>query len=296
MTVPLAFGDTNLWVIGPGGRMVQRADVQSRPGGYRFPLMIVGDHVLFTTPNEGVFHIGLDLDGPVDRIADSGILVPSADPGGAWLVGGDVPSWFARFNGETGELEARTEISPRFGWPLTGYADGVLFDAEDDTTFGRVAFWPSHGEPRPLDVELSSQSGIHSVVGNHATVVSPGHQITVLDLDTGEQTASVTFDPDGGNTVSACLSEDNRFLAVISSTGLLEVFETSTGESRGRVSTTEPPLSAGWAAPSQLVFISARTRTEAFLDNFDPEAGVTTAIARLTARSPWHLAASGTPC
>lgn len=295
LSVPLAFGDTNLWVIQPGGRMVQRTDVQTKPGGYEFPLMVVGDHVLFTT-HEGVFRIGANLTGEVDRIAPAGMLVPSPTSDVAWLVGGDVPSWFARFDGGTGELGERTEISEGFGWPLTGLADGVLFDPEDDAPFDRVAFWPSGGEPEPFDVELGSQSGISSIVGNHAAIVSPGHQVTILDLTTDEQLATLSFDPAEGNTVSTCLSEDSRYLAAISSTGSLEVFETSTGESRGRVSTTEPPLAAGWASPSQLMFVSARTRTEAFLHVLDPDARVSTAIARLTARSPWHLAASSTPC
>ena len=296
LAVPAPEGDQNLWLIEPGGRLLQRVDAHIRSGGRRYPMMIVGDHLL-TTSSSGTFRTRLDLTEHAVQVEDPAILIPDALANRAWLVGGDLPEWFAPFDGETGEVGERTNIPDDFAWPFAGYDNGVLFHPFDRSEFGPVAYWPSGGVPAPLVIELDSQSGIFSVVGHVGVIVSPGPVLQLVDLRSGERRTSLFFDAGEGNVVGACLSDDATYLAAISSTGEVEVFETATGESRGRLSTSDPPFSVGWAAPSQLIsIVEVEGALSDSLQLFNAAAGLATPIASLATSATWRLATSGTPC
>lgn len=296
LTVPGARGDQSLWVIHPGGRLSQRLDVHMRPGDGRYPLMAVGDQVFFTTAGEGTYRVGVELNERPLQIEKAGILVPDADIGRVWLMEEEDLSWFAPIDAESGDVGGRTEVSADFGWPLGGLGDGLLFTPNDMARYGPVGFWPQGGPPEAVPMELGAGSSIHRVFGHLAVVVSPGSEVHVVDIRTGRRTAPISFDSRAGNVVGVCLSEHGEFLAVVSSMGPVEVFETATGESRGRVSTADPPWTVGWATPSQLVYVGDRDGTASTLYDFDVRAGLSTAIAHLTAPSPWRMATSGAPC
>lgn len=296
LAVPGPVGDQNLWLIEPGGRMLQRVEAHIRPSGQRHPMMIVGDYLL-TTTGRGTFRMEIDLVDPALRVEEPGFLIPDAGSNRSWLVGGDPPEWVAPFDGETGEVGERTELLPGSGWPFAGYDDGVLLQPRDVALYGRVAFWPRRGEPIPLGVDLDVDSAIHSVVGRTAVMVSPGPRLTMVDLPTGARSSTIDFDPDDGNVVGACLSGDAAYVAGVGSTGVVEVFETATGQSRGRITTADPPWSLGWAAPNQLVSIAPIEGASALsLQLFDVEAGLVTSIARLEAPGIWRMATGGRPC
>ena len=296
LAVPASEGDQNLWLIEPGGRMVQRVDAHIRPGGHRYPMMIVGDYLLITS-SAGTFRTRLDLTEHAVKVEESAILIPDDSANRSWLVGGDLPEWFALFDGETGEVGQRTSIPNDFGWPFAGYESGVLFYPNEPSVYGPVAHWPLGGEPSRLDVELDAQSGIISVVGHLGVIVSPGPRLQIVNLQTGERTTSLPFEPGQGNVVGVCLSEDAGYVAAISSTGEVEVFETATGESRGRLSTSDPPFSVGWVAPNQLVtIVDVEGAASSSLQLFNAAAGLATPIASLATPAAWRMATSSRPC
>ncbi len=276
--------------------MIQRVEAHIRSSGDQYPMMMVGDYLL-TTTSTGLFRMRLDLVDAAQRIAEPGFLIPDANAGRAWLVGGDLPEWFALFNGDTGEIEERTEVPRDFGWPFAGYEDGVLFHPQDGSAYGTVAFWPRGGEPSPLGLDLGLESGIPSVVGSFGVIVSPGPSLAMVDLRTGKRSTMMDFDPGEGNVLGVCLSEDAAYAAAISSTGGVEVFDTATGESRGRITTHDPPFSVGWAASNQLVTISEiEGASPLSLQLFNVSAGLVTQIARLETPGIWRMATSSRPC
>lgn len=296
VTVPGAQGDQSLWVIHPGGRLSQRLDVHIRPGDSRYPMMVVGDQVLFTTTGEGTYRVGVELGDRAQQIAEAAMLIPDADVSRAWLVGEQDPSWFAPIVSRTGDLGEQTEVPADFGWPLGGFEDGLLFTPNDVARYGPFAHWPVGGSPEVVSLGLGAGSSIHRVFGRLAVVVSPGSEVYVLDIGTGRRTAPISFDTGLGNVVGICMSEHSDFLAVVSSTGQVEVFETATGDSRGRVTTGDPPWTVGWAAPHQLVYVGTAAGERSSLYNFDVRAGLSTAVARLAAPDSWRMATSGAPC
>ncbi len=296
LAVPGPIGDQNLWLIEPGGRMIQRVEAHIRSSGDRYPMMIVGDYLL-TPTSTGLFRMRLDLVDPAVRIAEPGYLIPDANPNRAWLVGGDLPEWFAPFNVETGEVGTRTELPRDFGWPFAGYQDGVLIHPQNGSAFGAVAYWPAGGEPSSLGLDLSVEAGIPSVVGHSGVIVAPGPSLAVVDLRTGERTSMLEFDPGEGNVIGVCLSEDAAYMAAISSAGVVEVFDVATGESRGRITTADPPFSVAWAASNQLVSIAeVEGASPLSLQLFNVSAGLVTQIARLETPGVWRIATTSRPC
>lgn len=296
LTTPGPLAHQNLWVIRPGGRIVQRVDAPAIESGRRHPLMIVGDHVVLTN-DDGTFSVSVDLEEPARRVADPGLLIPDAGDSRVWLVGRDVTKWFAPVEGATGDVGNRTGLPEGFRWPFTGYDDGILFQPENVSAYGLVAYWPAGGTPEPLGVDFDRQSGLRSVVGHQAAVVTSGPTVTVLDLQTRQEAAVITFNPEGGIAVEACLNEDGRHLAIISSSGKVEIFDTATGASRFRVSTVDPPWSVGWSAPDQLIYIGpGESSTGLSLESLDLSSGQTTSIATLEDSETWRIATSSRPC
>lgn len=296
LTTPGPFDHQNLWVIRPGGQIVQRVDAPATGSGHRHSLMITGDHIVFGN-DEGTFIVGLGLDAPARRVAEPGLLIPDAGRGRAWLVGRDSAKWFAPIDGLTGDVGDRTQLPEGFRWPFTGYGGGILFQPENVSVYGLVAYWPAGGEPEPLGVDFDRQSGLRSVVGHQAAVVTSGPTVTVLDLQTSEEAAVISFNPEGGIAVEACLNEDGRHLAIISSSGKVEIYDTATGESRGRVATSDPSWSVGWTGPDQLIYIEPAESSSALsLQSLDLATEQKTAIATLEAAELWRIATSSRPC
>jgi len=284
----------NLWVIQPGGRAVQRIDVPLRPGGFEHPMLIVGDYVLFTSP-EGAYTLDLDLTEPAMKIAEESFLVPGSGTDKAWIVGCCEPQWFDSFDGTAGAVEGRTTIDAGFGWPLAGYRDGLLFQPNDTEIHGSVVYWPAGGTPEPLAFPLDPQSGIHTVAGDLAVLVAPGPLLSVVDLETGDTFATLPFESDEGNVTGVCFSPDQRYLSAVSSTGLLEVWELGSGATVGRMDPSSDLWSVGWAAPTELLFITD-VKGESRLRAFHVDTLTTSDIARLSAPGIWRLATSGPVC
>lgn len=284
----------NLWVIQPGGRVVQRIDVPLRPGGFEHPILIVGDYVLFTSP-EGAYTLDLDLSEPAMKIAEESFLVPGSGTDKAWIVGCCEPQWFDSFDGTADAVEGRTTIDAGFGWPLAGYRDGLLFQPNDTAAYGSVAYWPAGGTPEPFELRVDPQSGVHTVAGDLAVLVAPGPLLSVVDLNTGDTLATLPFESDGGNVTGVCFSPDQRYLAAVSSTGPLEVWEVDSGATVGRMDTSSDLWAVGWAAPTELLFISD-VQGETRLRDFHADTLATNDIARLSAPGIWRLATSGPVC
>lgn len=284
----------NLWVLQPGGRLVQRVDVPLSPGGFEHPMLIAGDYLLFTSP-EGAYRLDLELARPAERIEEEALLLPDSEGDRLWIVGCCEPKWFAPFDGREGEIGERTSIEAGFGWPLVGFDGGLLFQAADTATYGPLAHWSTADTPQPFGLEMTSQTGLHAVTARLAVLVSPGPVLTVVDLVTKEEVARFSFESEGGNVSGVCVSPDGRHVAAVSSTGPLEVWEVSTGNTVGRMMTSASLWTTGWTTPNQLAFINeSQNRTR--LTIFDVESLSSFDVAFLTAPGIWRIATSGSTC
>lgn len=285
----------NLWVLQAGGRLVQRVDVPIRPGGFEHQILIVGDHILFSTSG-GTYRLGVDLSEPAEQVAGESFLIPGSTGEMAWIVGGFDLQWFAPFHGRTGELGAQTDIDEDFGWPFAGHGDGVLFHPYDTETHGQVAYWPAGGKPEPFDLGVSTESNLSQISGGLAVLISPGPSVEIIDVETLEKVISHDIESEEQpHVVSACLSPDAQHVLVSSSTSSPVVIEVSTVEVVGQIQNQDVVRVVGWSSSDQLLYVTeTQQRTE--LRILDLETSSTFSIARLAALGDWRIATQGPSC
>ncbi|MGA7281449.1 MAG: hypothetical protein WBZ40_06655 [Acidimicrobiia bacterium] len=284
----------NVWIVQSGGRLVQRADVPLQFGGAIDQMLLVGDYLIYAGGN-GTFTLGSDLADPAEPVVGGPtFLIPGSGPSSAWVVGGYDPDWFAPFDGVTGLVGEQTQMNG-LGFPLAGFDDGLLIAPNSPEINGRYVVWRPGGEPEPIDIELSPQAGLYTVSGQMAVSVSPGPLISVIDIDTNEIVAMMPFDSGEGLVSGVCLSPDLSYLAVVSSTGPVQVFRLATEELVGTMTTSATNWGVGWTGPSQLAFV-AETSSGTRLHLFDPGTSFTVDVAQLAAPGEWRIATSGPVC
>lgn len=285
----------NLWVLQSGGRLVQRVDVPLRPGGFEHQILIVGDYILFSTTG-GTYKLGVDLSEPAEQIAGESFLIPGSTPEVAWIIGGFDLQWFAPFNGHTGEIGSQTDIDQDFGWPFAGYDGGVLFHPNDADTYGEVAYWPTGGQPEPFGLAVGSDATIHQITGHLAVLLFPGPVVKLIGVETLEEVLSYAVPSEGQpHVVNVCLSPDAQQMAVMSSSGPLEVIQIPTGKTVAHIQDEEIVSIVGWAAPNQFLYVTeSQGRTQ--MISLDIKTGSTARVARLAALGNWRIATSGQGC
>ncbi|MGC2240605.1 MAG: hypothetical protein WA726_07180, partial [Acidimicrobiia bacterium] len=263
----------NVWIVQPGGRLVQRADVPLQFGGVPNPMLLVGDYLVIAG-SDGMFALSSDLGDPADSLVGGpSFLVPGVEPSSAWVVSGNGPTLISEFDEETGQL-GDPALADGVGWPITGFDDGILFTPYDPGAEGTYVFWRPGGAPEPIDFDLGPQAGIYIVTGHLAVVVSPGPLISVMDTDTYETVAMMPFASGEGLVTGVCLSPDLSYLAVVSSTGPVQVFRLATEELVGTMTTSATNWGVGWTSPSQLAFVT-ETSSGTRLRLFDPGTSLT---------------------
>ncbi|MGC2240161.1 MAG: WD40 repeat domain-containing protein [Acidimicrobiia bacterium] len=263
-------------------------------GGAIDQMLLVGDYLIYAGGN-GTFTLGSDLADPAEPVVGGPtFLIPGSGPSSAWVVGGYDPAWFAPFDGVTGLVGEQTQMNG-LGFPLAGFDDGLLIAPNSPEINGRYVVWRPGGEPEPIDIELSPQAGLYTVSGQMAVSVSPGPLISVINIDTNEIVVMMPFDSGEGLVSGVCFSPDLSYLAVVSSTGPVQVFRLATKELVGTMTTSATNWGVGWTGPSQLAFV-AETSSGTRLRLFDPATSFTVDVAQLAAPGEWRIATSGPVC
>ena len=290
--VPGPPGDSPLWVFRAGGSVVRRFDLPFRSGDFPHPMLLTAGHLVFANLDQA-YIVDVELvDGP-QSLGEASFVVPGATAGSVWLVGERV-AWVAPLDVIDGVVGTRFEVTDTFSWPLTGYADGLIVATADEAAVNRSAYWSPTSGMQPIEDIGSSQSGVYTVSGDLAVVVSPG-VAHVWRLPGWERLANFPLDLGDGLVSEVCFSPDQRHVAVVGSTGRGLIVTTHDGSIVRRLSDLQGHNSVGWASSEQFVFI-VDDEEGTFVQALDILTGADHQVASIRSSRDWWLSASGSMC
>jgi len=232
--------------------------------------------------------------GAAEPVTEASFVVPGSTPGLVWLAG-EGAEWVAPLDVQSGTVGERFDVGDLFWWPLAGVADGLFVSPVDEASYGRAAYWSPTEGLRPINLPDPLQSGIHAAAGNLAVVVSSG-VIDIFDLAVGNYVTSFPIQLGEGIVSEVCLSPGQETVAIVGSTGQVDVVETRTGAVLLRLSGVHAFNAMGWTSPEQLVYIADLDERTRRIYAVDVATGAIHNIADLEGAIGWWLTASGAMC
>jgi WD40 repeat protein len=161
----------------------------------------------------------------------------------------------------------------------------------DVETNGRYAYWSPIGGVEPLAIPDPYASSVLASSGNVAAVVSPS-EVIVLDIETGFQVAAFPVDLLNEPVRSACISPEQRFIAVVGDDGQAFIGNMDTNVADSLPKRIYGANSFGWATDDQLVYITDWEFATA-LNAYDATTAQNHHIADIADRG-WSLATRST--
>ena len=290
---PGASGGSTLWVVRAGGSVVRRDKVPFWPGDFPHPMLMTEERIAFAGLDHA-YLIDADLVEPPAPLTEASFVVPGSTPGLVWLAG-EGAEWVAPLDVQSGTVGERFDVGDLFWWPLAGVADGLFVSPVDEASYGRAAYWSPTEGLRPINLPDPLQSGIHAAAGNLAVVVSSG-VIDIFDLAVGNYVTSFPIQLGEGIVSEVCLSPGQETVAIVGSTGQVDVVETRTGAVLLRLSGVHAFNAMGWTSPEQLVYIADLDERTRRIYAVDVATGAIHNIADLEGAIGWWLTASGAMC
>ena len=290
--VPAPPGDSPLWVFRAGGSVVRRVDLPFRSGGFPQPMLLTAGRLVFTNLDQA-YVVDVDLVDAPQSLGEASFVVPGAIAGSVWLVGGRV-AWVAPLDVADGVVGTRFDVSDTFSWPLRGYADGLIVTSADEAADSRSAYWSPTSGIQPIEDIGSSQSGVFTVSGDLAAVVSPG-VAHVWRVPVWERVSNFPLDLGDGLVSEVCFSPDQRYVAVVGSTGRALIVTTHDGSIVRRLTGLHGHNSVGWTSAEQFVYI-VDARAGTLVQALDIGTGAFHQVAAIRSSRGWWLAAGGAMC
>jgi hypothetical protein len=292
-----------MWVVRPGGSVVQRDDLPPLwpVDGSMHPFLLTGEHIVFSDGARG-YIIDSELVNQISPFMSAGSVIPGATSGLVWftgsaLFGGNDIEWVAPVDVESRTAGDPIVVSDIFVSAVAGISDGIIVRPLDPEKYGRFAFWsPTEGlqtfdtqHPSGLDVVFVSAAS-----GDVAVVRYPGI-LAVLNIANGDLLVTFPIDFGFARVTGVCLSPDLRHLVVVASDGEAFIGDIGDGEVVKRLSGIQATNGVGWTANDQLVYVMKQPDTT-YLEAIDLGSGMQDRVAVLEGSAEWWLAASGAMC
>jgi hypothetical protein len=254
---------------------------------------MTGGSIAFADLSHG-YLVDPDLLDEAELLAEASFITPGATPGLIWLIGTGA-DWVAPLDVESRTVGDRIDVGDLISWPLAGIAEGLVVTPADEDTYGPAAYWSPSDGLQPISLRSPAQSGIHAASGTVAAVISPD-ELSILDIASGNYLSTSRLELGEGNVSEVCLSPDQRYAAVVGSTGEAYVAAVDTGTTLHRLSGIHINNSVGWSEANQFVYI-ADTPGGTTVQTLNIGTGQVGLVAKLTGYPTfWWLTASATMC
>jgi hypothetical protein len=290
-----------VFVLRPGGSVVRRDHVPSHSARSRqleddgaSPIVMVGDRIMVLDGTMS-YVLNSDLVDPHVAVGPARWIVAGTKPHHVWLVGqrsvdGTDIDWVASV--DTGDLTVgeRIDVADVIRWPVAAMSDGLVVQPVDVETNGRFAYWSPLGGLEPLAIP---DPGASSVVAASADLVAVAslRELSVLDAETGLEVAVFSVDLLDEPVRSACISPDQRLIAVVGDDGQAFVGHMDTSVAELLPKRIHGQASFAWSTNDQLVYIIDWEFATA-LNAYDVATARNHHIADI-ADQGWSLAAGG---
>jgi hypothetical protein len=288
-----------VWVLRPGGSVVRRDHVPSysersreREDGMS-PIVMVDDRIMVLDGTMS-YVLNSDLVDPHVPVGPARWIVAGATPHLAWLVGqlsvdGADIDWVTPV--DTGDLTVgdRLDVADVIRWTVVAAGDGLVVHPVDVETNGRYAYWSPLGGLKPLAIPDPESSSVLAASGSLVAAVSL-REISVIDIDTGLTVAAFSVDLLDEPIQSACISPDQRLIAVVGDDGQAFIGHIDTSVADLLPKRIHGPSSYAWSTRDQLAYITD-SRSSPALNVYDVATAQNHHIADI-ADQDWSLAAA----
>jgi len=179
------------------------------------------------------------------------------------------------------------------GYPIATVAEGLLV-IPNVTSLGALTYWtPTGGLELPVPSE-PLQTSFMAAAGDVA-VLRSGADLVGLDLRKRAELMRVGGDLGGSTVVRACLSPDQRQVALVTDAGRGVVIETISGEKVLEFETALANGGVAWSATGQLIHLETST-DRTFIRATDVDSAASRLVASFDGRPGAQLSPTGRGC